>query len=145
MTDKNEINYHWYAGQNDEFYTEKCDSKEEAIQAGIDNEFGYHKEDGQRTVRFHICEGAQTPLDLSVCFDANQWLESAEEVLEDCCNPDDPGTLLEDVPTASLELAVRTAIKQWQTDNNVIVTPWVFTHCRNQEHITRKLECDITK
>lgn len=120
------LNWKWYVGNDEAIYTSgPYDTREEAVQIARDEfEGGY------------IIEAYKLPVELSAFFDANRFLEDAEELAYDLTNElgdpifDPTGAQIDD-----LEKRIRVAIKQWQEDHKLVFMPFMFTGTRNGEYI----------
>jgi hypothetical protein len=114
----------WYSGPNDEAYTNgPFDTREQAV-AELDGLGGY------------VIMARKVPLKLSDSFDADVFLESAEDSASDLANEDgDPLFDITSYQQADLEARVRAAIDAWQYAHNLTFVPWAFTETRHGERI----------
>lgn len=92
---------------------------------------------------FFIIEAIKEDLDLSLEFDADEWLEDIDDQLYNDRRGGDPDGdgLFAGITTDQvlfLEARVRQAIHNWQTDNDLKFDTWHFSDQRNGEFIERK-------
>lgn len=126
MSTLNQQNWGWYVGYTDEEYSSgPYQTRAEAVQIAKEEFEGAY-----------IVEAYKQPESLAAHFDANRFLEYAEENVYDMANPDgdpifDPtGAQIDD-----LEKRVRATIERWQEDHKLVFMPWMFTDTRNEEFI----------
>ena len=118
----------WYAGSSDEVFGHECDTREEAV---------YYAQNECREEGGYIVEACKKPLSLAEYFDADNFLDHAEDAAYDYASED--GDLLFEVSVyqlADLEQAVRAALTEWQRRNELVFMPWRFTNQRNDEFIS---------
>ena len=120
----NDHDWKWYSGDNDEaFCGGPFDTREQAI-AALDGYGGY------------VIEAQKTDLRLSDMFDAEEFLEAAEERAYDLCNEDgDPIFDVSEDQEKDLRARVRATIDAWQDDHGLKFVPWRFTDQRNLERV----------
>ena len=120
------LDYKWYVGSSEElFNTGPLDTREEAVHIAKEEYEGAW-----------IIEAYKRPVDLSNYFDVDFFLENAEEAVYDMGNEDDiPVFDITHQQAAHLQAVVRTAIQQWQAEQNLVFLPWAFTDQRNLEFI----------
>lgn len=120
-------NWKWWVGHDDERYHTSCETREEAVRiASEDQEGGY------------ICEAIQSAIYLSDYFNADTFLEWAEErAWDDHGDPEGDNVTFEVAPDQqrALEAKVRAAIAEWQTENGLHFTGFKFSAQRNEEYI----------
>lgn len=131
---KPELNYGWYAGDNDERYTiGPCGSSEEALQEAA----------GEDWDRVFIVEAAKEPVRLSRYFEVERLFD---ELAEDSDIGDPDGDAVEinasDEQAKELQALVRAAIDDWQARHKLVIDPWVFTHTRNAADFRRCAACE---
>ena len=114
----------WYAGSNEEtFHSGPFDTRQEAVDA-LDGEGGY------------VIEALKLPMALASFFIVDDLLETAEELAYDMANEDgDPLFCVKPELANELEQQVRETIRAWQSQNNLVFIPWMFSHSRNLEPI----------
>lgn len=122
MTMMNE--WKWYAGSNEETFSEgPFDTREQAISA-LDGYGGY------------VILARRVPQRLSQFFDADTFLENAEDSACDMANEDgDPLFDISSDQQADLEARVRAAIEAWQYAHGLTFEPWSFTGTKNLERV----------
>lgn len=117
----------WWAGSNDENYSEgPFDTREEAI-AALDGYGGY------------ICEAKQTPLRLSEWVGLDRLLETAEDNFADSdrCSECDADSVFKVTPDQEKDLTaiLKESIDAWQNAHVLVFTCYTFSHQRNLEGI----------
>lgn len=114
----------WYAGRNEETFSEgPFDTREQAI-AELDGYAGF------------VLLARKVPLRLSQFFHADTFLENAEDSAYDMANEDgDPLFDISSDQQADLEARVRAAIEAWQYAHGLTFEPWSFTGTKNLERI----------
>ena len=120
----------WYAGSSDEFFQHECDTREEAV---------YYAQNECREEGGYIVEARKEPLSLAEYFDADNFLDHAEDAAYDYASEN--GDHLFEVSVyqrSDLEQAVRAAITEWQRRNKLVFMPWRFTNQRHDEFIETK-------
>ena len=132
----------WWASRDGEtYYVGPCDSRDHVISDARESGFA---EDGED---FHICEAKQDPIDFSVYFDADGFLEGADEgAMDDYGGENGPDTFSDDISKEQmhdLEQCVRLTISRWQKRHSIAPKPWVFTSQRNEETITNLEKTDV--
>ena len=122
----------WYAGSSEEVFGHECDTREEAVYCAQNEcleEGGY------------IVEARKEPLFLAEYFDADNFLDDAEDAAYDYASEDgDPLFEMSVYQRSDLEQAVRAAITEWQRRNKLVFMPWRFTNQRNDEFISANSE-----
>lgn len=115
----------WWVGPNQEIYHTECGSREEALRIARSEYEGAY-----------ICEARKDKLELADYFDANDFLERADESAYEESNEDgDPVFEVAPAQQAFLQEAVRAAIRKWQADHGLTFIPWRFTAVRNEEFV----------
>ena len=119
-----EQEWKWYAGSNEEtFEYGPFDTREQAI-AELDGYGGY------------VIMARRVSLRLSKYFDADTFLENAEDRSCDMANEDgDPVFDIDSDHKADLEARVRAAIEVWQYANGLTFIPWAFSGTKNLERV----------
>lgn len=132
MTEKTLNEWTWCVGSSDETFDTECASREEAVSMAQEE-----YEEGA-----YICEAITRPVPLAPYFDADLWLQRADEhACEDhmgeSCEP-----LFEVSVEQSndLEKMVQATIEAWQEKHNLTFIPWAFSGQRNDEFIPAKGE-----
>lgn len=126
MSTLTEPDWKWYVGYHEEEYSSgPYETRAEAVQiAKEEYEGGW------------IIEAYKRPESLARYFNANNFLEHAEEAAYDLANEsgdpifDPTGPQIDD-----LETRVRATIEKWQADHKLEFIPWTFTGQRNLERI----------
>lgn len=122
----------WWAGHSDEEYQHQCTTRDEAV---------YYAQNECNEDGGHIVEAMKRPLDLQTFFDADEFLDRANDSAYDYQNPDgDPIFEITLAQQADLEKQVRLAIAGWQAKHGLTFMPWTFTHQRNEEFIPAKVD-----
>lgn len=123
-----EQEWKWYSGSNEEtFEYGPFDTREQAI-AELDGYGGY------------IVLARKVPLRLSGYFDADTFLENAEDSAYDMANENgDPVFDISSDQQADLEARIRAAIEAWQYAHNLTFMPWAFSGTKNLERIEETL------
>lgn len=116
----------WWVGSSEEAYHTECGSREEAIRIAREDYGGAH-----------ICEARKDRLDLGEFFDANDFLERADDAADDDHGGEGADPLFDVAPDkeAALQQAVRATIRKWQADHGLTFVPWRFTEVRNEEFV----------
>ena len=139
----------WYASGDSENYTVGPEATRECIiEAAIRDEVGLgdQNEDGSWGISFHILEARKKPVQMADFFSVGRWLEDLEN--GPFYDMSGEALALEDKSIVShikseqwdnLQQAVRAVISKWQSENDIQITPWVFTESRNGEDISRTL------
>ena len=121
-------NWRWWVGYSEERYHTECDTRDEAVRIAKEEQDGGY-----------ICEAIKPAnLELLKFFDADRFLEDAEDQAYDDYGDPDGGEALFEVSldqTKELQSAVRAAIKKWQDENGLVFTSWQFEKMRNEEFI----------
>lgn len=114
----------WYAGSNEEeFQHGPFDTREQAI-AELDGYGGY------------IVLARKVPVRLSGYFDADTFLENAEDSAYDMANEDgDPVFDISKDQQEDLQARIRAAIDAWQYAHNLTFMPWAFNGTKNLERV----------
>ena len=122
----------WWGGSNDEHYSGgPFDAREEAVE--------YVRESYEEG---YVVEAYISDIDLSKQFCADSWLERVDEHLfEECSGENGPDSFIEDITddqVKDLQKVVREAVAMWQAQNQIVITPYLFTGSRNEEFIKAK-------
>ncbi len=131
----------WFYTADEERYFGPYASKEDAVQAAIEEECGLHGEWGadgfkQEDWSFVIARCQSNPFALSGYFDASRWLEDLADDFDYLLNEDGESAVdLGGGLPASLEKAVRTAIDRWQVENSVQLKRWEFAKIEPGERV----------
>lgn len=118
----------WWVGSDKERYTTECATREEAVKIARDEyEGGWITE-------------ARPPQELTLAsyFDAELFLERAEDCAQDDCGDPEGDALIFDVTTAQVEhlnTIVQNAITKWQKWHELTFRGWQFAAMRNTEFI----------
>jgi hypothetical protein len=125
----NEQEWKWYSGSNEEEFSDgPFDTREQAI-AALDGYAGF------------VVLARKVPLRLSGYFDADTFLENAEDAAHDACNEDgDPVFDISSDQQEDLQARIRAAIEAWQYAHNLTFMPWAFNGTKNLERIGETLE-----
>jgi hypothetical protein len=127
----NEQEWKWFSGSNEEEFSDgPFDTREQAI-AALDGYAGF------------VMLARKVPLRLSGYFDADRFLEGAEDSAYDMANSaydmaNEDGDPVFDISSdqqADLEARVRAAIEAWQYAHNLTFMPWAFNGTKNLERI----------
>lgn len=126
-------NWKWWAGRDEERYTEgPFECREDAVSEGR-SAFG-------DDVGFYVLEAVQeSPIDLSRYIDVDDLLERmVESVDENCSDPD--GDSVTDgewnrEQEKDLEAMLKETVRAWQAKHNIKINSWLFLNSRNQEWI----------
>ena len=117
----------WWVGSSDEFFTQECETRAEAVEVARDEFEGAY-----------ICEAITEAVSLSSYFCAHPFIEEVEEQNEpDLLGEYGEGPIfdcsIEQIE--DLEHMVRAAIDAWQKKHKLQFVPFVFTSMRNDEFI----------
>jgi hypothetical protein len=119
-------NWQWYAGTNEEIFTEgPFDTRDEAEYAAV------HELDGG-----FIVEALKANVQLADHIDIFHMLEAAEDSVSDLQG--EGQQVLFDISSEDvnrLEFEIHQAITVWQKKAGIVFTPWCFTSQRNMEYI----------
>lgn len=133
------MSWKWYASADEESYTVgPCDSREQVIAQAISDEIGISRD--FKSSRFHIMEARQDPIDFAEFVNEESLFEEmVERAEEDHLHPDGDGDAIRggftDSHVQALGNAVRAAVRQWQIDQKINVTPTNFNDTRNGEWV----------
>lgn len=121
-------NWKWWVGFNEETYHTECDTREEAAYiAREEYEGGW------------IIEARKpSNIPLEKYFDAERFLEDAEDRAHDYYGDPETGDPVFDITAAQiddLDTMVRETIGAWQKKHSLVFTGWAFTASRNSEYI----------
>lgn len=127
--------WRWWFGNDDEVFTTECATREEAVSIATEEYDGGY-----------ICEArAYQNMPLAGFFDAERFIEDAEDKASDLTSPDHGHDVLFEVTPeqeADLERSVRAAIALWQKRHGLAFKPWMFERSRNHEYIPAPVEAD---
>jgi hypothetical protein len=86
-------------------------------------------------LRFFVVEALEWNIDLSLHFDAADWIEEQFEDTDEHCDIDGrrPVDDITKEQTADLQAVVRAAIREWQVRHGLPLRSWVFAATRNEE------------
>jgi hypothetical protein len=121
----------WWTRDTETYHGGPCATREEAIRDAIndgDLDVGDVVTTEWCTIR-HIA--------LSQSFDADSFLEGAEDGAEDFSNEDgEPVFDVSGEQKADLQVMVRAAIDEWQKKHNLGFSSWYFHSCTQEEQHT---------
>lgn len=125
----------WWVGHDGERYHTACETREEAAYiASEEQEGGW------------IVEAKQaSSIELSGYFDADNFLEQAEERAYDDHGDPEGGSALFEVEAkhkSSLQAQIRKTIDEWQAASRLTFKGWMFTASRHEEFIPAAGEVD---
>lgn len=144
MADRNETEWAWWAGRDDEFFTVgPCTSREEAISAAVrDGCCEDRADDGEGFVnRIYLVEAQNAPLRLADFIDVEQMIERADEDIGESDRVSyefgDEPPYFDPTPeqTADLTQRVKAAVEAWQDAHGITVTTCTFSATRNREFV----------
>ena len=119
-------NWKWFVGSDEEAFHTECATKDEAIKVALD--YG-----GAYIIEAIPCG----ELRLSSYFDADYFLDTANDDAYDLANPDgDPLFDATKEQEADLQAMVRDAIDAWQSKHGLKFKGWSFKAQRNLAFIT---------
>lgn len=130
MTD--ETGWMWWVGKEEDRFHTACNSRDEAVYIATEEQEGGW-----------IVEAKQpTNIQLSTYFIADDFLDAANEMACDLCDPEGDTGVFDprEEPKRGLETAVRAAIDAWQAQHNLVFTVWTFSAQRNLQYIPPKEE-----
>ena len=139
MTAADQPSWGWWAGSSPEhFHIGPHPTRQEAIDAAVVERIGEFKDEfGNWKIGLHILEAYKDSIDLSLHFEANDWLSLVDEhqLVDDANENGDPliDVTIED--EEDLQVRVRAAIRDWQAARNIVVEPYTFTKTRNPEYV----------
>ena len=121
-------NWKWWFGNNDEWYSTPCRTREDAVAEALANDGGY------------ICEALDhAPLKISAYFDAFLFMEQADDAAYDDHRNHERDELVFDATKDQiddLQVMVRAALDQWQEKHGLVFTSQLFKATRNREYIS---------
>lgn len=109
----------WYTSNDEEHWSNGPFADREQAEA-----------EAQANEHYLICEAGRNPVRLSEYFEADTFLERAEEDLEELSNEGDP--ILDRITPeqeADLQARVRAAIDAWQVAHQIAPVPYMFSFC----------------